>query len=87
MGYFNKNNELFLVARRKDMFKYNGYQISPTELEAFIENKFDVQNVIVVGIPDEKMENLPAAVIVLKPNQVVLAQDVSQSIKGTFTYK
>jgi len=80
-----KKKELFLVERRKDMFKVAGFQIAPTELERFIEKQFDVQNVVVVGLPTgDGVDFAAAAVIVLRPNQTISAVDIKESIKDNF---
>lgn len=47
--------------------KYRGYQINPSEIENIIESIEGVEFVSVVGIPDPVATNLPAAVIVKRP--------------------
>lgn len=81
IGYFDKNGELFLIDRQKDIFKHGGFHISPTELESFIVVAFDVLAVIVIGIPDDETLSLPAAVIVRSlANPMLTEADVCQSI-------
>jgi 4-coumarate--CoA ligase len=48
--------------------KYKGYQINPSEIENVIEQIEGVELASVVGIPDTVCTNLPAAVIVKRPN-------------------
>lgn len=47
--------------------KYKGYQINPSEIESVIESIEGVELASVVGIPDVVCTNLPAAVVVKKP--------------------
>lgn len=47
--------------------KYKGYQINPSEIENIIESIEGVKLVSVVGIPDPIATNLPAAVVVKRP--------------------
>lgn len=83
IGYFDEHNELFLIDRQKDIIKHCGFHISPSELEEFIVDAFDVIAVIVVGIPDDDTLLLPAAVIVRSPtNPLITEADVLQSVAG-----
>lgn len=47
--------------------KYKGYQVNPSEIENIIETIEGVEFVSVVGIPDPIATNLPAAVVVKRP--------------------
>lgn len=47
--------------------KYKGYQINPSEIENIMESIEGVEFVAVVGIPDSIARNLPAAVVVKRP--------------------
>lgn len=51
----------------KEIMKYKGYQVSTSEIEDVIESIEGIEMVCVVGIPDSICTNLPAAVIVKKP--------------------
>jgi acyl-CoA synthetase (AMP-forming)/AMP-acid ligase II len=64
LGYFNENGVLFVVDRKKDIMKYKGYHVNPSEIENIIESIDGVQQVSVVGIPDEMATNLFTAAIV-----------------------
>jgi 4-coumarate--CoA ligase len=48
--------------------KYRGYQVNPSEIENIIESIEGVEFVSVVGIPDQVATNLPAAIIVKRPD-------------------
>lgn len=54
--------------------KYKGYQINPLEIENIIESLDGIEHVSVVGIPDQVCTNLPAAVIVKRPDFVDLTE-------------
>lgn len=62
----NEDGFMFLVDRMKDVFKYNGLHVNPSEIENVIRNMEGVELVSVVGIPDPHWVNLPAAVIKVK---------------------
>lgn len=62
VGYFDEDGHLFLVDRKKDIMKYKGFQVSPSEIENVILKLNGVSNVCVVEIP-ELTTDLPAALI------------------------
>lgn len=52
-------------------------------MEEFIRNQFEVQTVVVVGVPgDSDIEHLPTALVVLPPNSTVSEADISKAIEG-----
>uniref|UniRef100_A0A182NT81 AMP-dependent synthetase/ligase domain-containing protein n=1 Tax=Anopheles dirus TaxID=7168 RepID=A0A182NT81_9DIPT len=69
VAYIDEEGYLYVVDRQKDIFKYRNYQISPSDLEAIISRIEGVQDVCVVGLPDEdNATDVPAAVIVRLPD-------------------
>lgn len=87
LGYFDEDALLFLIDRKKDMFKYCNHHVSPTELELMIEQNNDVQAVCVVGIPDDFAEHLPAAVIVRMPDSSITEDDIMDIIDSKIKMK
>lgn len=64
IGYFNDEGMLFVVDRKKDILKYKGIHVNPSEIENVIESIEGVQAVSVVGIPDDLCVNLISAGVV-----------------------
>uniref|UniRef100_A0A182IV29 AMP-dependent synthetase/ligase domain-containing protein n=1 Tax=Anopheles atroparvus TaxID=41427 RepID=A0A182IV29_ANOAO len=86
IGYIDEKGVVYLVDRKKDIFKYKNFHVTPSELEALIRKIDGVQDVSVVGIPDEaQVTDLPAALIVRKPNSVLDAQTVQSIIDNQVT--
>ncbi|KAG1712182.1 putative 4-coumarate--CoA ligase 1 [Nymphon striatum] len=67
VAYWDNEGKFFIVDRIKELIKYKGLQVSPTELEKCLGGHPAIQDVGVVGIPDESRGELPAAAITLKP--------------------
>lgn len=63
-GYIDDNGMLFVIDRKKDVMKYKGIQLNPSEIENVIESMKGVEEVSVVGIPDEDCVSLATAAIV-----------------------
>jgi 4-coumarate--CoA ligase len=58
---------LRVVGRTKELIKYNGFQVSPTELESYLVSHPAVLDVAVGGVFDrQKMTELPTAYVVLQ---------------------
>lgn len=66
LGYFDENEELFLVDRIKELIKYKGQQVSPVELEAVLMAHPKVADAAVVGVPDEEASELPKGIVVAR---------------------
>lgn len=83
IGYFDEMQKLHIVDRKKDMMKYCGSQLSPTEIEQFVIQDPRVKAVCVVGIPDAVAGNLPAAIIVRNDNEgSITKEDIEQMVAG-----
>ncbi len=65
-GYVDENGLLFVVDRIKDMVISGGENIYPAEIEQLMHMHFAVEDVAVVGIPDEKWGESLLAFVVLK---------------------
>ncbi|KIW02232.1 uncharacterized protein PV09_06385 [Verruconis gallopava] len=58
-----------VVGRTKDLIKYKGFQVSPVELESYVNSHPDVLEAGVGAIWDEsQLTELPAAWVILKPH-------------------
>uniref|UniRef100_A0A336M4T4 CSON003268 protein n=1 Tax=Culicoides sonorensis TaxID=179676 RepID=A0A336M4T4_CULSO len=74
IGYFDEENHLYMLDRKKDMFKYRNYQINPSDIEEILQKVTGILNICVVGIPDhDNGTDLPAALI-LKNEKIKLTE-------------
>ena len=60
---------LWLVDRKKDVVITGGENIFPVEIESFLMDHESIQDVGVIGIPDERLGEIVAAVIKVKPGR------------------
>ena len=60
----------WLVDRKKDVIIMGGENIYPVQIEDFIAGHPAVQDVAVIGVPDERLGEKSLAVIQLKPNHL-----------------
>ncbi|XP_017835992.1 4-coumarate--CoA ligase 1-like [Drosophila busckii] len=81
LGYFDADHNLYIVDRKKEIYKCLGMQYSPNELESLIAELPAVQEVCVVGIYDERLGDAPAALIVKCPGSFLSEQLVKQHVE------
>ncbi|KII86637.1 hypothetical protein PLICRDRAFT_177391 [Plicaturopsis crispa FD-325 SS-3] len=61
----NRDGDLFIVDRLKEIMKVRGFQVAPAELEGFLLGHPDVADTCVVGVPDDYSGEVPLAFVVL----------------------
>ncbi|QRW11517.1 AMP binding enzyme [Ceratobasidium sp. AG-Ba] len=61
----NRDGDLFIVDRLKEILKVRGFQVAPAELEGFLLDHPLVADVGVVGLADEYSGEVPLAFVVL----------------------
>ncbi|XP_058839555.1 probable 4-coumarate--CoA ligase 1 [Topomyia yanbarensis] len=81
IGFFDEEGYLHLVERKKDILKYMGNQVSPSEVEAVIQQIHEVLQVCVTGIPNkDNTSDLVTAVIRKYPKSDLSAEDVIEYV-------
>ena len=68
MGYMDEEGYFYIVDRKSDMIIASGYNVYPREVEEVLYEHDSVQEVSVVGVPDEYRGETIAAFIVMKPD-------------------
>jgi acyl-CoA synthetase (AMP-forming)/AMP-acid ligase II len=81
-GIRDKDGNLFLVDRLKDMIVSGGENIYSAEVERAMAAHPSVQSVAVVGAPDEKWGERVVAFVVLYPDAAVGVSDLVSHCRG-----
>ncbi|XP_017075465.2 4-coumarate--CoA ligase 1-like [Drosophila eugracilis] len=76
MGYFDSENFLYIVDRKKEVLKYQGLQYWTTEIEEVISELPQVRDVCVVGIYDEKVGDEAGALVVISHGSNITAKEI-----------
>jgi acyl-CoA synthetase (AMP-forming)/AMP-acid ligase II len=82
LGRFDADHHFFLLDRAKEMIKCNSFQISPTEIELHIGALEGVQEVIVVGVPDDRCGQKPVALVVKEKGAKITEDDIKQHVSS-----
>jgi acyl-CoA synthetase (AMP-forming)/AMP-acid ligase II len=78
---------IWLVDRAKDIIITGGENIFPVEIESFIMGHPKVQDVGVIGLPDERLGEIVAAIIKEKPGQTLTEEEITEFCEGLPRYK
>jgi 4-coumarate--CoA ligase len=87
IGYFNEDLSLMVVDRKKDIFKWKGYHVNPSEIEAQILTIEGVEQVSVVGVPDPEFQQLATAAVIRKIGYESLSeQEIVDHVTKNLTF-
>ena len=78
IGYLDKDGYLYVIDRLKDMIVSGGENVYPAEIEQVIVQIPGIDEVSVIGIPDEKWGEVPKAYIVSKRGNPPTDEDIIQ---------
>lgn len=81
MGKMDEDGFVWPCDRKKDIISYGGENIYPAEVEEVLQAHPFVQDVGVIGIPDERLGEIVAAIICLKAGA---PESVKEDIKGFY---
>jgi acyl-CoA synthetase (AMP-forming)/AMP-acid ligase II len=76
LGVLDERGNLRIVGRIKDMFIVGGFNAYPAEIENVLLRHPDVQQVAVIGIPDERLGEVGMAFVVTTSTDPGLADAV-----------
>ncbi len=76
IGMFDQSGYLFLLDRAKDMIVSGGNNVYPREVEEVLAKHPEIENAVVLGIPDDHWGEAVHAVIVAAGNTDLSASDV-----------
>ncbi len=78
MGYLDADGYLYLVGREDDIIIRGGENIAPAEIEAVLLSHPAVDEVAVIGVPDEEWGQKVVAFVVLRPQTTASPAELSE---------
>ena len=76
IGVMDDRGYLRITDRKKDLFIVGGFNAYPAEIEGLLLRHPAVSQVAVVGMPDERLGEVGAAFVVLRPGQHATAEEL-----------
>ncbi|GIL81980.1 hypothetical protein Vretimale_1545 [Volvox reticuliferus] len=83
LGYLAEDGALWLMGRAKDMIKSGGENVFAPQVEAVLSNHPAVEAVAVVGLPDERLGEMVAALVVLRKGWTFLGPAMKNTNTNT----
>jgi long-chain acyl-CoA synthetase len=81
LGYIDLDGYIFLSGREKDFIKRGGEMISPEEIEQILYRHNSVDEVAVIGLPDDQWGEVVTAVIVTKSGIDITENEITDYCK------
>ena len=87
MAMQDKDGFYFLVDRKKDVVITGGENLYPVEIENFLSKYDKIKDVAVIGLPDERLGEIAAAIIELKKGVECTEEEINEFCLGMPRYK
>jgi fatty-acyl-CoA synthase len=78
----DEDGDYAIVGRKKDMIKSGGANVYPAEIEAHIIQHPAVAMAAVIGVPDDKWDEVGKACVVLKPGQSLTLEQLQEFLQS-----
>jgi len=82
LGRIDSRGLVVFLGRIKEMLKVGGENVAPAEIESYLSTHPAVKLVQVVGVPDERLDEVPAAFIELNAGGALTAEEVIAHCQG-----
>jgi acyl-CoA synthetase (AMP-forming)/AMP-acid ligase II len=87
MAEEDEDGFIFLVDRKKDVIISGGENIYPVQIEDFLSAHPDIQDVAVIGLPDERLGEISTAIIQIKQDHICDQESILAFCKDLPRYK
>ena len=87
MAYEDEDGFLFLVDRKKDVIISGGENLYPVQIEDFLRKNDNIKDVAVIGLPDDRLGEIAAAIIELKEGTECTEEDINEFCLDLPRYK
>ncbi len=77
MAYMDPDGFIYLVDRKKDVIITGGENIYPVQIEDFLSAHPDIKDVAVIGLPDDRLGEITAAIIEIKQDHTCTEDDIN----------
>lgn len=87
MARMDDDGFIYLVDRKKDVIITGGENIYPVQIEDFLRSNDAIKDAAVIGLPDERLGEIAAAIIEIKDGCVLTEDDVNNFCLDLPRYK
>lgn len=87
MAKADEDGFIYLVDRKKDVIITGGENLYPVQIEDFLRANIKIKDVAVIGLPDERLGEIAAAIIELKPGVSATEEEINEFCAELPRYK
>lgn len=87
MARMDEDGFIYLVDRKKDVIISGGENIYPVQVEDFLRTHDDIKDAAVIGLPDNRLGEIAAAVVELKPGHECTEEEIAKFCAPIPRYK
>lgn len=87
MSRMDEDGFIYLVDRKKDVIISGGENLYPVQIEDFLRGHDAIKDVAVIGLPDQRLGEIAAAIIELKPGRECTETDIIDFCTALPRYK
>ncbi len=87
MAREDEDGFIYLVDRKKDVIISGGENIYPVQIEDFLRANDKIKDVAVIGLPDDRLGEISAAIIEIKENTSCTEEEIDLFCKDLPRYK
>ena len=87
MAKQDEDGFIYLVDRKKDVIIVGGENIYPVQIEDFLRANDKISDVGVIGLPDERLGEITAAIIQLKEGMTATEEEINEYCMALPRYK
>jgi fatty-acyl-CoA synthase len=81
LGYRDNEGYFYIVDRESETYRTGGENVYPAEVEKVLVHHPKIENVAIVGVPDEKWGETGKAFVVLKDNERLTKEEIHQFLQ------
>ena len=87
MAKIDEDGFIYLVDRKKDVIITGGENLYPVQIEDFLRAYDKIKDVAVIGLPDQRLGEIAAAIIEIKPDMTCTEEEITNFCLGMPRYK
>ncbi len=82
LGYKDEEGYFYIVDRAKDMYRTGGENVYPAEVEKVLADHPGIENVAIIGIPDDKWGETGKAFVILDEGEKLTLEEIHEYLTG-----
>ena len=87
MAMLDEDGFIFLVDRKKDVIITGGENLYPVQIESFLMTNNKIHDAAVIGLPDERLGEIAAAIVQVKEGMELSEDELNQFCRELPRYK